>query len=116
LAAEFGGELWSERMARLAERREQAYRTYLDRVEAAKKALDNTIEALDGAHESLVGLKHDQLVLARNTPGPRPTVYHSVEHPCGRVTRAASSIASFNRMLEGEARRNRLKRCTACGW
>jgi hypothetical protein len=115
-AGEFRGNLWGERMASLAEQREQAYQGYLRDVEKARRSLDWYLKALDRQHESLVGLKDDPLVLVRKTAGPEVTVYHSVDHPCGRVTGSARSLASFERRLEGEAKKDRLKRCTACRW
>jgi hypothetical protein len=115
-AEEFGGNLWGERMADLAERREREYQDYLRKVEAAKGSLDRDLKALDREHELLVGLKDDPLVLVRKTAGGPVTVYHSVDRPCGRVTGSGIRWTSFVKKLEGEAKKERLKRCTACRW
>lgn len=115
-AEEFGGNLWGERMAGLAERREQAYQRYLQQVEGARSALAWHLERLDQEHESLIGLKADRLVLVRKTAGPEVLKYHSVDYPCGWVTGRGRSRSSFETRLEGEAKKMRLKPCTACRW
>ncbi|MEU4295375.1 hypothetical protein AB0E63_44750 [Kribbella sp. NPDC026596] len=115
-AEEFGGDLWGERMADLAERRERVYQRYLQQTEDARKALAWHLELLDKEHESLVGLKADRLVLVRKTAGPEVEKYHSADGPCGWVTGRGRSRSSFETRLEGEAKKMRLKRCTACRW
>lgn len=108
--------LWDERMTELAVKREVAYQGYVKSVDAAKRSLDWTLSRLDDQYVRLTPMRDDTAVLVRNTQGTAVTKYHSADHPCGRVTGKSRRLSSFDRNLEGEARRSHLSRCGACSW
>ena len=103
-------------MTEFAAMRIAAYHQYVKSVEDAKWSLDWTRSFLDDEDARLASMRDDTAVLVRSTQGAVLTMYHWAGHPCGRVTGKSRSLSSFDRTLEGEARRRDLSRCPACAW
>jgi hypothetical protein len=111
-----GQGLWGERLAALVRRREEAYVQYFRVLDRARLRLDGELDRLGSWYDEVLTMRDDAVVLVRNTPGPAVRIYHFADHPCGRVTSQASSRASFDECLEGEAKARGLGRCTGCHW
>ena len=109
-------EHYDRRAAEFTAQRDQAMKTFVDRVDSARESLRKRLERLESQASELATRSEDLVVLVRKTPGPTVKTYHSAARPCGRVTGQARSRASFEERLEGEAVKRGLRRCSACAW
>lgn len=89
----------------------EALRQFRSEVKSSLERLD---EALHVSEPPPAPTRPSEEVLVRKTPGPRPTIFHSPETPCGRVTGDGRSADNFSTMLRSKAEANGLEPCTAC--
>lgn len=108
--------LWVRRLSEVAHEQENAYSQFFFWVDDARSTLDKDLAKISEKHGLVMAMREDLSVLVRNTQGAPVTTYHSVDHPCGRVTGQARSLASFDELLEGEALSRKLRKCSACHW
>lgn len=108
--------VWTARMSELTESERRAVASYLTSTDRARAVLGFELDTLKQRRDRIGGMQNDRTVLVRNTQGPALKTYHADDRPCGRVTGQARSLASFDVVLEGEAKQRHLTRCSACRW
>jgi hypothetical protein len=116
---------WLASLQRVLTKQETMERTFLRLLEGAKQDHARAQQKLDRLEESmkkrralrtkeaeqLLLMRDDPIVLVRNY-GAYREVYHSAEHPCGRVHRSGG----YDRVLWGKAQADGKRPCSSCGW
>lgn len=103
--------LWLDRVQALAAERQRASEDYRRQLAWAGEAFDREMAAITEREACVLRMHAHQVVLVRTSIGAPIAVYHSASRPCKAARRSG-----FQRKLEGEARRLRLKRCSHCYW
>lgn len=104
--------LWARRRDTIARDRIAAHEWMLQRLKDEQRLLERSLADLDAEERALPGLRGQEVVLVRSTPGPALTVYHRASARCGRVFR----LHNYDERFESEAQELGLTRCTACNW
>ncbi|MEI2826636.1 MAG: hypothetical protein V9F04_09650 [Dermatophilaceae bacterium] len=103
--------VWLEKVQELTQEHEALEASCLSRHQAVEKWFAGRMKDLAERREGLFANPEDLVVLVRTTQGGDLEVYHSAAGTCRRAPRV-----DVARMLEHEARRRRLVRCSACSW
>jgi hypothetical protein len=103
--------LWLDRIQALAAERQRATEDYRRQLAWAGEAYDRKVAAITEREACILRMRTHQVVLVRTSIGAPMAVYHSATRPCKAARRSG-----FQRKLEGEVRRLRLKRCSHCYW
>lgn len=100
-----------ERYAELDRELEAALASHRQRRRAADASLDARLKDQGRRRQDLRDNPNDQVVMVRAVGGLPRTVYHSLRGMCGRGPGAGAEL-----LLEHEAKRRSMRRCTACRW
>jgi hypothetical protein len=116
---------WLGSLQKLLTKQETMERSFLRQLESAKGDVARAQQKLDRLEEGmkkrralrtkeaeqLLFMRDDPIVLVRNY-GAYREVYHSAEHPCGRVP----SHGGYDRVLWGKAQSDGMRPCSSSGW
>src|SRR5687768_16600749 len=107
---------WLRRFERALERKQQALETAFSTAASLLHFLEFARDEIESADAELDRLREERgepNVLVRQSPGPRPEIFHNAPRPCRRV-RSGDRAANFRLLPLGQALSRGLRPCSAC--